>query len=351
MGSIFSTASPRYNLFLRGCAWYYLLLLLVVLAAFSGVVGNDFAFDDIPRIAHSSRISSLTKWIESLGSAIYPGDLYRPVFELSLLFNVTLSGLNPLAFHVTDLLIHYANCCLLLRLSAPILGVCPARWCVLLYACNPLLAEAVANVNGRAETLCLFFGLLAMLSGRRYLTAGSGWRLVGSLTALFFSILSKESGLTFCAGFPLLFWYSANRDALHVGRLKQLLLGVGVVVMSVFIIRILVLRHYAFGSPASSLDNLFFVLPAWQRALNGFYILGRYVAAIIAPLYLMPECSRAVCQIRFPPFMLQDVIVVAGVMSLLFYGVWGVVQREAVGFCLAWFFLLLATTSNVLMPI
>lgn len=91
---------------------------------------------------------------------------YRPLCILSFKLNVWLGGMTPLYFHLVNLLLHAAVCCLLLLtcercvFSEPR----PAFVTALLFAVHPIHTEAVSGIVGRADVLACLLFLLAFLS-------------------------------------------------------------------------------------------------------------------------------------------------------------------------------------------
>uniref|UniRef100_A0A8C6T8U9 dolichyl-phosphate-mannose--protein mannosyltransferase n=1 Tax=Neogobius melanostomus TaxID=47308 RepID=A0A8C6T8U9_9GOBI len=93
---------------------------------------------------------------------------YRPLCVLSFKLNVWLGGMTPLYFHLVNLLLHTAVCCLLLVtcercvFSQPR----PAFVTALLFAVHPVHTEAVSGIVGRADVLACLLFLLSFLCYR-----------------------------------------------------------------------------------------------------------------------------------------------------------------------------------------
>ena len=100
---------------------------------------------------------------------------WMPLTWLSWAIDFTLWGLDPVAYHRTNVLLHAANAGLLFlvarrmiravnpRYTDRILAV-GAAFAALLWALHPLRVESVAWVNERRDVLCGLFYLLALLS-------------------------------------------------------------------------------------------------------------------------------------------------------------------------------------------
>lgn len=113
---------------------------------------------------------------------------YQPVTWLSHGIEYRLFGLDPRAFHTTNLLLHAANAVLAYLLFLGLLGRAPALAAArggdrmrlaagvgaLLFALHPLRVESVAWITERRAVLFLFFALLSLIFYLRSNAAGVG---------------------------------------------------------------------------------------------------------------------------------------------------------------------------------
>ena len=125
----------------------------------------------------------------------------RPLVNLSLAINVAFDGLNPLGFHIFNLLTHWCVAILLWAIarrtlllpyfegrfarSADLLALCVA----LLWAVHPLQTEAVQYVSQRTELMMGVFYLSTLYCALRYWTTASeggrvGWPLLATISCL-----------------------------------------------------------------------------------------------------------------------------------------------------------------------
>lgn len=90
---------------------------------------------------------------------------YRPLCILSFKLNVWLGGMTPLYFHVVNVLLHTAVCCLLLVTCERCVfsQSRPAFLAALLFAVHPVHTEAVSGIVGRADVLACLLFLLTFL--------------------------------------------------------------------------------------------------------------------------------------------------------------------------------------------
>ncbi|MCI5055481.1 MAG: tetratricopeptide repeat protein, partial [Flavobacteriales bacterium] len=114
---------------------------------------------------------------------------YSPITYSSYAFDYFLFGLEPRAFHCTNIFIHLVNTALLFRLSQFLRTKAVIRsFAVLLFSVNPIGLEAVAWISSRNYLLAAFFILLTTLSFIKYIREGKS-------IFLFFSVLTFACSL------------------------------------------------------------------------------------------------------------------------------------------------------------
>jgi protein O-mannosyl-transferase len=143
---------------------------------------------------------------------------YRPLTVLTFRLNYLLHELQPLGYHLVNLLLHAGVTLLYHSLCARLLSRPAAALAALLFAVHPVHTEAVTGVVGRAELLASLFFLSALLQYARITspsatTAASGqrgssssshnsvaWRGLMWVSLLVgMSMLCKEQGITVIA--------------------------------------------------------------------------------------------------------------------------------------------------------
>jgi len=196
-------------------------LCAAVLAAYWNALGNDFMSDDHVQIVENPGIrtvSGLTKYLHTPHKVhrwqrtLLEQEFYRPVFWLSLALDWLLWKTDPFGYHLTNLLLHMANACLLYRLLVLLLPRTPiAALATLLWALHPIQTEAVGYVSGRVAAVAAFFLLAGLLAWLRTSGMDRGPTRVLWLgmtgVSFFMALLSYEIAVTY----PLLVlwieWY------------------------------------------------------------------------------------------------------------------------------------------------
>jgi protein O-mannosyl-transferase len=222
---------------LSGC-WVFLL--------YWQVIHGPFLYDDVTQIQQNHALLSWRAAAEYFRSSVpfnseyrgFAGSFYRPLFWLSLTLDRKFWGLNPLGFHLTNLILHWANGLLgflLLRcLGASVLMSAAAS---LVWLGLPINSEAVAWISGRSFCLMDLLLLLALLMADWYLRSKRPWPLNFYFAASLGALLSHEAGVL---ALPLTILVAYARD--HEPRRSWLPLGgAGLAVAFVY----LGLRHLA----------------------------------------------------------------------------------------------------------
>ncbi len=196
--------------------WKNILFLSTIIAASSVLIymptlKSGFIWDDLQLTASPFRMG------RNVYSFFYGGGTYyRPFLHLSMAIDHSLWNLNPLGYHLTNVILQTLNSLLVfltgfyflknrtLGLEAEggegnyfknplILSFAAA----MLFALHPIHTESVAWISGRTDMLSTLFFLLAFLSYLIYEREGKGAALVLSSIFFLFSLFSKENAIAF----------------------------------------------------------------------------------------------------------------------------------------------------------
>ena len=291
-------------------AW--LVPLSVVLAtwtAFLPTLSNGFVeWDDYENLINNQNFRGLD-W-SHLGwmfTTFHMGP-YQPLSWLTLGLNYAVWGLNPLGYHLTNLLLHSANALACYFVSRRLLAlawsqpdsekswpvVLSAAFAALLFALHPLRVESVAWVTERRDVLS---GLFYLCTIGCYLRAQANsnkdrqarrW-IVATVILFVLSLLSKATAITFPAVLLLLDIYPLRRltwdfrqwvapAARPLWREKVPF----VVAAAVFAALAIIGQQQA--SAVKSLESY----GIGQRLAQVFFAVGFYVWKTVAPFGLSP---------------------------------------------------------------
>lgn len=342
------------------------VVFVVALALHANTLGNSFVFDDGTLIVQNPHIIGMRSWPRLFTHGYWPeelGDkLYRPLTMLSYAAQrrfAILGGLNPLLYHLVNVLLHAGNAALLCLLVVRLFGDqrrLLALAAGLIFAAHPIMADAVAPVYGRAELLATLFSFLALW----WWTRGDPARPLGRDTILAagcfgLGLLAKESVVILPAAALLC-------DAL-LGRLsrdhaKTLAIRYGALLAVVAVY--FGLRAHALGGLTTaqfyySQASLRHLLPLpvtvgfIERLATAFSVIPRYVLLLVWPVRLSPDYSYAAVTVRsFPdlPALVGFLFAVANIGA----AVWLWRRNRIVAFAVALACATFSVVSNLLVP-
>src|SRR5689334_4891302 len=180
-------------------------VLLITAIAFFNSLDGQFVYDDRLQVVRNPTITSLANIPRMFVRSVWQflnetdqaaaGPYYRPLFNIALIVNYALFGLQPFGWHLVSLLVHLAAVFLVYRLAR--------RWglaretglaAALLFGLHPAHSESVAWVAALPDPMAAVFMLAALLLyERHYHGQRKSKALLGaSIAFAFAAMLSKE---------------------------------------------------------------------------------------------------------------------------------------------------------------
>ncbi len=282
----------------------FLLLALLVLAAYGNSFGAGLIFDNRVVIVEDARVHAVT--LDNLrlilGKTYWwptiPTALYRPATTLTYLLNYAVlgNGAQPFGYHAVNLLLHLANVLLVFTLAA---RLARSTWIAFtisaIWAAHPLLTEAVTNVVGRADLLASFGILAALWCHVRASDASAGgdrtvwWWRSGVALAAIVGVFAKENAVAVAAIIPLWDILVARR-----GRsIRELWSGWLAIVPA--IVLFLVARALVLAGEQAPIypfvDNPIVGASWWQGRLTALAVIADYLRLVAWPLSLSCDYS------------------------------------------------------------
>jgi tetratricopeptide (TPR) repeat protein len=140
----------------------------------------------------------LWAWTEpAAGTWQAPRAFYVPLTAMSYLLDAQLFGLDPGAFHLTNLLFHIVNTLLVFALFVQMTAQpWPSAWIAGMFALHPLHVESVAWIAERKDVVSTCFWLLTILAYVGYVRRPGMRRFGLVLVAYVAALLSKQMGVT-----------------------------------------------------------------------------------------------------------------------------------------------------------
>ena len=180
---------------MRRAALPILILVAIVAIVYRPIAGAYFFEDDF-------------QWLVSR-SAFHPSHLfnidlfdhfYRPVIELYFWAGLKLFGGSPRAFHIANIVLHAANCVVLLALAWRVSGLLRYGFLTaLFFAVMPGYIEAITWVSALAEAVASFFGMIAVYCWLEFRRTASLLQRVVAVACFAMALLTHESSVIFLA--------------------------------------------------------------------------------------------------------------------------------------------------------
>ncbi|XP_052784495.1 protein O-mannosyl-transferase TMTC4-like [Mya arenaria] len=212
------------------------LVFMISVTCFVITYNGDFVFDDSEAIVGNkdllpdtpiANVFSNDFWGKKLDSKTSHKS-YRPLTTLTFRWSYALAGgLNPLFFHIPNILLHAGVSVLLLRMFSILFGgysvsmatgslefkaARSSLLCTILFAVHPIHTESVSGIVGRADLLCAVLFILSFLlyvkacsidceekDDRYIISRPEGFSIVWLLASMCLCMLSvfcKEQGIT-----------------------------------------------------------------------------------------------------------------------------------------------------------
>jgi len=262
---------------------------------------------------------------------------YVPLTWMTLGLDYELWGMNPVGYHLQNLLLHCANAVLVYVLARRVMTLsgldgepgqldAAAGLAALLFAVHPLRVESVAWVTERRDMLSLLFCLVSVLCYCRSVIPNERQRrwYILSLVTFAMALLSKATSISLPAVLLVLNVYPLKRVGVHGSNGRS--------ARAVF----LELVPFAVLSVATAVLSIVALSPPPQLSFGGklavsafsltFYIWKSFAPSGLAPLYEMPKVVD--------PFATRYVVSYA-VVVLTSAAAWGV-RRRFPGATTAW---------------
>ncbi|XP_021954638.1 protein O-mannosyl-transferase Tmtc3 isoform X2 [Folsomia candida] len=186
---------------------YCTIILITCMLAYYNSLNCQLVFDDVSAIRDNRDLRPQTP-IKNLffndfwGTSMHKEQShksYRPFCVLTFRFNYLLHGLEPMGYHLVNVILHGIVCILYFRLCTMFLPELGSFVASMLFAVHPIHTEAVTGVVGRAESLSSIFFILAFTTYVKATKKRSktDWKLMLVCSLLVaVAMLCKEQGIT-----------------------------------------------------------------------------------------------------------------------------------------------------------
>ncbi len=190
------------------------LLLVVTLTVYSpAILHGGYVWDDDVHLTRNPVIFS-PDGLAAIWSKVTWRVEFYPLTFTSFWLQYRVNGLNPLPYHLVNVVIDGINAILVWGIAKR-LRLRGAFWIALVFAAHPLNVESVAWVSERKNVLMGFFYFLAVLAYLRFEPPApgrrNGWWYAAAFAAFVAALLSKTVCCTFPAGMAVILWWRDGR--------------------------------------------------------------------------------------------------------------------------------------------
>ncbi|MBS14790.1 MAG: hypothetical protein CME19_24795 [Gemmatimonadetes bacterium] len=271
------------------------VVVVVVAIVYGNSLPNGFTFDDHPVVVDNPVLVHGTIQ-DVLTSPFWPGQadlgLYRPLTLLSYAINRSISGTDPYAYHLTNVVLHGVTCVMLVLLLSQWFGRSAGLVGGLVFAVHPALSEAVNAIVGRAELLAGGCVVAAWYAHHRSEEV-VGWRIL-AVVLYALGCLAKEHAILLPAMIVAerMWLYSSGSIKERVVNLKSSLTPLApyaAVVVAVLMLRYSVIGSLGLPRLPDFVDNPLAHADTLTRLWSSVAVFGRYARLVLLPVDLSAD--------------------------------------------------------------
>lgn len=288
-------------------------IVIIGFVVFSNGLFNNFIGDDESQIIVNILVHSISNiGIFFNGGTFFNsstqlpfGVYYKPLLLTFYSLIYTFFGPNYFIYHLIQLLFHILNTIFLFLVLGYFLKKQTAFLLSLIFLLHPINSEAVYYISDLQDILFFFFGILSLWIIQNY---HSKKAIIIALICLFFSLLSKETGILFlCITIVYLFLYKKQE--------KFYVFFWGVIFFAVY----LILRIHAIGITTQlTTSSLIANYPLEIRMVNIPAMFLFYLKTFFYPLNLAMSYQWVYTKINFYNFYLPLLIDLIFLLILIF---------------------------------
>ncbi|MBU0488264.1 MAG: tetratricopeptide repeat protein [Bacteroidetes bacterium] len=283
---------------------------------------------------------------------LLPGGRYRPLSQVWFAVEYEFFGLDPFVGHLVNVLFYALVCAMIfLFLRKMLQKYDDSRWymsipfvATMLFVAHPLHTEAVANIKGRDEIMCLLGAFGTLWLTVRWMQSKKIWYIPLIVIAFVLAILSKENAITFFAVIPLTLYVFYKQNIA-----KSLLYSLPLVaaVLIYFFIRYEALGFLTNDVKVTELlnDPYLNAKPNEQYA-TVFYTWGIYIKLLFYPHPLTHDYyPKHIPLINWGDFRALGSFLLY--LLLTVFAVWKIWKRNIIAYGILFFLLTFSIQSNL----
>jgi protein O-mannosyl-transferase len=178
---------------------FFGFLIYSQILTFSEYTHSDDYFLIVESFSHIDQWSDIgPAFLEDVSHLSQGGNLYRPLLTVSLIFSAQISGITPFGYHLIDIILHFASCCLLFA-ALQIIGIKRnvSFFGALFFCIHPAITQAVAWIPGRNDSLLAVFILCGFIAYTKFSSTSLLKWYILHLLCFTLAMFTKESAVVF----------------------------------------------------------------------------------------------------------------------------------------------------------
>lgn len=305
------------------------LIIILGLVVYLNALKGDFIWDDECVIKNNISIRSWSNVSKVFATDMGMGGrdrfiFYRPLQLFSYFIDYSIWKLNPIGYHLTNILLHILvalTLCWLVNIiySDAALSLLAAA----LFVVHPIHTEAVAYISGRGDALAVLFMLLCFIF---YIKGKKLYILM--LLSYALSLLSKENALILPV-LLLVYHYAFKKN------FKREFLSIIGLAFIYVLLRMTLLK--------AALPHALYFTTSFRRIPAFFAAITNYTRLILLPFGLHMEYGDKLFKLVHP----RAIIGIALLVSFLIYAFKMRDRSNVTFFSITWFFTSLLPFSNI----
>ncbi|NOT36743.1 MAG: hypothetical protein HOP11_05145 [Saprospiraceae bacterium] len=282
------------------------------------------------------------------------GARYRPLSLVTFAIEHQIWGKKPELAHVINVII-YAFCGIVLygflrRITnsqkwAAVLALIGA----LLFIAHPIHTEAVANIKGRDEMMCMLFCLLTLNNILDYVDKNEKKYLIYGLLNYFLALMSKENAITFLAIIPLTLYFFKNLGFIESIR-KTWMIWIPAILFLIIRSKVIGFFLNNGGVVTDLMNNPFVGMRLDEKISTIFYCIGWYIKLLFIPHPLTHDYYPY----HVPKVGFDDAISWLGIIFILAILILSFLFREKnklQWYSVLFFFITISIVANIVFPV
>jgi len=328
------------------------LLLFISFLVYGNSLFNQFVWDDHYLIERNPYIKDF-KYIKEIflsdvgmvsSARVFLGaGTYRPVSMLTFLFDYRVWKLNPLGYHLFNVLLHSLNTILLFMLFKSISNDTKISFfSVLIFALHPIHTEVVSVISNRQDLLASFFMVISFIVYiKTYALKKTRYLFMSSIFFLL-SLLSKENAIIFVFLLMAYDYYFLGDYNIKIilKRFHFYLPYFFVILLYLTLRKMFISKELALGIWSHS---AFLSAPFYLKVLTTFQIIASYIKLLLFPVNLSAMYLLTVA--RLDIITIFSTGLVLGLMVLAYFLK---KRNKLVSFFIVFFFITIVPFSLVI---